>query len=146
MFEEWCDENYMSEEDFDFAMDESLDAWVDSLLESVGVTREEFIKASEQPMMLNPNRFREFALVYKMLRDAFKGTDTIVTYKINEPFKSMGSISVIGENIIYTNPKVFLTAVKHASNFDSYPKIDGTVQITFTFHGMANTIKSGKED
>lgn len=145
--EGYYDEELMSEEDYDYVMDETLDAWVDSLLESIGVTREEFIKASEKPMLLNPNRFREFAFVYKMLKDAFNKTDTVVTYETGGHFiKCMGAVRVIGKNIFFANPKVFMTAIRLASNFEAYPKVDGTVQMNFTFHDLANTIKSGKEN
>ena len=144
----------MSEQDWefnddldDFAMEEALDAYVDSLLEPIGVTREGFIKASEQTMFLNPNRLREFALVYKTLKETFNESDTVVIYEMGGLLiKNMGAVRVIGKNILFPNPKVFMIAIRLTSNFEAYPKVDGTVQMNFTFYGLANSIKAEMED
>ena len=64
-----------------------------------------------------------------------------VTKHINEPFKGMGYISVTGKDIIFESPGTLATAAALASNVDIYPKTDGTVQVDFTFHGIAKKVK-----
>ena len=65
-----------------------------------------------------------------------KGTNAKVTYALNEPYKSMGSVSIVGKELTFSNPKWFMIAVRLASNFNVYPKTNGTVQMDFTFHGL----------
>ena len=73
---------------------------------------------------------------YKILKYLTKGTKAKVTYVLNEPYKSMGCVSVIGKELTFSNPKWFMIAVKLSSNFNVYPKTDGTAQMDFTFHGL----------
>lgn len=60
-----------------------------------------------------------------------------VTAHINEPFKSMGYISVCGKDIIFDSPEAVAAASAMASNVEIYPKTNGTVEMNFTFHGVA---------
>ncbi len=63
--------------------------------------------------------------------------EVTVTAHINEPFKSMGYISVCGKDIIFDSPGAVAAASAAASNVEVYPKKNGTVVMNFTFHGVA---------
>lgn len=75
-----------------------------------------------------------------MLKYLTKGTKAKVTYALHEPYKSMGVVSVVGSDLLFRNTEWFMKAVELASNFEVYPKTDGTVQMDFTFHGLTRAI------
>ena len=52
----------------------------------------------------------------------------------------MGYISVVGNDITFMRPDVLATAAAVSSNVDIYPKTNGTVQMDFTFHGIAKRV------
>ena len=60
-----------------------------------------------------------------------------VTSHINKPFKSMGYISLCGKDIVFDSPDAMAAASAAASKVEIYPKTNGTVQMNFTFHGVA---------
>lgn len=73
---------------------------------------------------------------YLALRHITKGRNVKVKYELFEPSKNMGYISVTGRKIDYQNSKVFKTVIALATNFEAYPKTNGTVQLNFTFHKL----------
>lgn len=73
---------------------------------------------------------------YLALRHITKGRNVKVKYELFEPSKNMGYISVTGRKIDYQNSKVFKTVTELATNFEAYPKTNGTVQLNFTFHKL----------
>lgn len=73
---------------------------------------------------------------YLALRHITKGRNVKVKYDLFEPSKNMGYISVTGRKIDYQNSKVFKTVTALATNFEAYPKTNGTVQLNFTFHKL----------
>ena len=73
---------------------------------------------------------------YLALRHITKGRNVKVKYELFEPSKNMGYISVAGRKIDYQNSKVFKTVTALATNFEAYPKTNGTVQLNFTFHKL----------
>ena len=73
---------------------------------------------------------------YLALRHITKGRNVKVKYELFQPSKNMGYISVTGRKIDYQNSKVFKTVTALATNFEAYPKTNGTVQLNFTFHKL----------
>lgn len=63
-----------------------------------------------------------------------------ITYEINKPYKTMAFVSIVGKDLKFSHPQWFVMATKIASNVDIFPRVDGTVQIDFTFNGFANRI------
>ena len=61
---------------------------------------------------------------------------------LNAPFKSMGYISLTGREISFDSPDVMVAVSSAASNVDVYPKLNGHVEIDFTFHGIAKRINA----
>ena len=59
-----------------------------------------------------------------------------VKYKLFEPSKNMGYVSVVGKRVNYENNKVFMYITSLATNFEAYPKTNGTIQLNFTFHKL----------
>ena len=80
--------------------------------------------------------------IIELLEDYLRESidDVKITTHINEPFKGMGYISVVGNDITFMRPDVLATAAAVSSNVDIYPKTNGTVQMDFTFHGIAKRV------
>lgn len=72
--------------------------------------------------------------VMKLLTGSKNGRK--VTYKLNKPFKGMGCVSVMCTKIDFTDDKAFKEAVELSNNFEVYPRVDGSLQMNFTFYGM----------
>jgi len=88
--------------------------------------------------IVNHDKVKLVLRIYHLLK---RLSGVKVTYKLNEPFKSMGSVSVVGKNIIFNNPEIFTAASRLASNVDIFPKTDGNIQVDFTFHGLIQLTK-----
>lgn len=121
----------------DFEKEFMSDAEVEEMLESLtDLIGEQAENEDNRTSIINPRKVQAVLYTYKVLRYLTKGTNAKVTYALNEPYKSMGSVSIVGKELTFSNPKWFMVAVKLASNFNVYPKTNGTVQMDFTFHGL----------
>lgn len=128
--------------DYDFENDFTSDEDVEEMLDSLTVSLGEQVECEEsQDAVMHPMRAKALLCTYKVLKYLTKGSGAKVSFVINEPYNSMGSVSVVGEHITFRCPEWFLAAIKLASNFNVYPKVDGTVQMDFTFHGLTVPIE-----
>lgn len=130
----------MNEFDFheDFSSEEEMAAELDEILLALA---EDIQKDESRASILNPLRMREILYTYKAMKYLARGSHAKVTYKLHKPYQSMGSVSVTGSIILIRNLESFIHAAKFASNFEVYPKTDGTVCMTFTFHGLTVPIE-----
>lgn len=87
-----------------------------------------------------PERAKQIETAYKSLLLIAKGKNVDVTYEMNAPYTSMGSVSITGREIIITNPVLFAKVAEMASNFEIYPKTNGMVQMNFTFHNITRKV------
>lgn len=124
--------------DNEFTSPEEVEEMLDSLTELIGEQAE---NENNRTAIINPDKIKGVLYTYKVLKYLTKGTEAKVTYKLNEPYRSMGSVNVVGKNLIFSKPEWFMVAVKLASNFNVYPKTDGTVRMDFTFHGLTTTLE-----
>ena len=123
----------MNNSDFEkeYMSDSEVEEDLDNIIELI-----EDYSRDENTAVINPKKMQAVLYTYKVLKYLTKGTNAKVTYALNEPYKSMGSVSIVGKELTFSNPKWFMVAVKLASNFNVYPKTNGTVQMDFTFHGL----------
>ncbi len=91
--------------------------------------------------ILDPAAVNRLAAALPILRRAVDGRGTELTYELHKPLKSMGSIKITGTNVLIRDTEAFREAAKLAANFEAYPKTDGTVCLTFTFHGLTVPIE-----
>ena len=110
----------------------------DELLMFVGeMIEEEEMKTA----IIVPEKYEQIRFVYAVMKYLTKGTDAEVSCRLNEPFKSMGSVSVETEEITFTNTEWFARAAVYASNLDIYPLVNGKIRIDFTFHHITTPIE-----
>lgn len=132
----------MDNQEFDFESEYSSDEEIEEAMDSLVISVANGIEQDEgRTSIINPYRMQQLLYTYKVMKYLMKGSSAQVTYKIHEPYQSMGSVSVTGKDIGFKNMSWFLRAAEMASNYEVYPKTDGTVCMTFTFHGLTTPIE-----
>ena len=126
-------EEIISDDDFRKFLEEEDD-------ESIVCLAKEIARSEEGVSVANPGAVRTVGIVYNVMKSIVKGVGTQVTYKLNAPYLSMGSVSITGKDIIVSNPSLFMKFAKLASNLNVYPKVDGTVVIDLGFHGLIRKV------
>lgn len=132
----------MNEREFDFESEFSTDDEVEAFLDSLVTTVEngDASQDSESASIVNPYRMQQILYTYKIMKYLTKGTSVKVDCVLHEPFQSMGYVTAVGKNIQLRNMEWFLKAVSLSSNFEVYPKTDGTVEMNFGFHGLTKRL------
>ena len=132
----------MGNQEFDFESEYASDSEIEEAIDSLVISVANDIAQDEsRTSIINPYRMQQLLYTYKVMKYLMKGTSAKVTYKLHEPYQSMGSVSVTGKDIEFKNVSWFLRAAELASNYEVYPKTDGTVCITFTFHNLTIPIE-----
>lgn len=102
---------------------------------------EAFTKALDEQVQNHPQanaeRISHVLFSYYVMKEISKANKGVkVTYELGSPSKNMGVVSVVGKAMSFKDSKLFMGVVGLATNFEVYPKTDGTVQMNFTFHGL----------
>lgn len=124
------DFQFTSEEDIQHLLDGFVEGMQDMVAEDEGKTT-----------IINPLRLAQIKFTYSVMKYLTRDTDAEVTYKLNEPFKTMGSVSVEGKVLEFAGSKWFARAAEFASNTEAYPLAKNRVRLTFTFHGLTAPIE-----
>lgn len=124
--------------DFNFASEEEMEEALDNLIEGV---RDEMEEDECKTTILDPQKLAQMKLVYSVMKYLTKGTGAKVSYKLYEPFKTMGSVSVEAHTLEFFSPMWFLRTAGLASNTEVYPLAKDKVRLTFTFHGLTVSIE-----
>lgn len=130
----------MDKNEFEIEFHSDEEVW--AMLDNVVVTVGEAIAVDEsKPAVLNPIKIQQMQFSYGVIKYLTQNTDAKMSYALNEPFKSMGSISVEGKNLSFTNSEWFARACEFASNTEVYPLTNGKVRLTLTFHGLVRPVE-----
>lgn len=124
------DFQFTSEEDIQHLLDGFVEGMQDMVAEDEGKTT-----------IINPLRLAQIKFTYSVMKYLTRDTDAEVTYKLNEPFKTMGSVSVEGKVLEFAGSKWFARAAEFASNAEVYPLAKNRIRLTFTFHGLTAPIE-----
>lgn len=120
-----------------FLTDEDLEQSMDDFLEAIS---QELEDEDWNTTVLDIQKSKQIQFAYSVLKYLTRGSDAVVSYKLNEPFKTMGSVSVEGKSIEIYQPEWFARVAEFASNTEVYPLAKNRVRITFTFHGLTKSI------
>lgn len=120
-----------------FLTDEDLEQSMDDFIEAIS----QELEAEEwNTTMLDFQKSKQIQFAYSVLKYLTRGSDAVVSYKLHEPFKTMGSVSVEGKSIEFYQPEWFARVAEFASNTEVYPLAKNRVRLTFTFHGLTKSI------
>ena len=122
----------------EFMSDQEVLDMLDTIVYTIGEAVEE---DEARVQMLSENKLRQMQFTNAVLKYLTKGTNTVITHKLNQPFNSMGSIIAEGEELCFANAEWFSRAAEFASNVAIYPLSNGKVRMTFTFHGLTVPIE-----
>lgn len=120
-----------------FQSEEEMAAQFDGIVNMIA----EHMKADDKKVgIVNPVRVAQVRFCLGVMRYLTKETDAVVSYKLHEPLKGMGSVSVVGKSLKFTSAEWFSRAAEFASNTEVYATDDGRVRLTFTFHGLTKPL------
>ncbi len=121
-----------------FSSREEMERALDELL---GTLKDNIEADDKKTTVLDGLKLKQIQFAYSVLQYITRGTDTKVSCKLNEPFKTMGSISVEGPILEFDCPEWFSRVAEFASNTEVYPLAKNKVRLTFTFHGLTKPIE-----
>ena len=98
--------------DFKFMSDDEVKQMLESILDGV---QEEVAADEDETTILDPLKLMQIKFVYSVLKYLTRGTDAEVSYKLYQPFKSMGSVSVEAKALEFDDPEWFARAAEFAS-------------------------------
>ncbi len=118
--------------DFDFEGIDSGSAF-DDFIEAI---REQVGEEEERVTMLDTQRFQQVQFVYAVMKYLTKNSGAVLTYKLYEPYKTMGSVSVEAYSLSFSDTEWFMRAMEFADSTEVYPLTNGRIRLTFTFHRL----------
>lgn len=121
-----------------FLTDAELEKAMDEVVNGI---RDDINKDELRTTILNPLKMQQFQFAYAALQYIMKGKNVQISYKMYEPFKTMGSITVEGAVLEFDKPEWFARIAEFASNTEIYPLTKNAVRMTFTFHGLTTPIE-----
>lgn len=121
-----------------FLSDAELEQAMDEVVNGI---KDDINKDELRTTILNPLKMEQFKFAYAALQYIMKGKDVQISYKMYEPFKTMGSITVEGAILEFDKPEWFARIAEFASNTEIYPLTKNAVRMTFTFHGLTTPIE-----
>ena len=86
-------------------------------------------------------RLAEFKTCYEILRKILKGKNIKASAVPHDDFPSVGTISFQAKEFSVLDTDLFARACALASNYEFYPKLDGTIVFNLTFYGMTRKVK-----
>lgn len=91
--------------------------------------------------VIDQQRMKEIRFAYYAAKEMLIKEGMKLSYKLNEPLKSMGSVSIEGRELSFDNPEWFARTAEFSNNTEVYPLANGDVRVTFTFHGLTHPIE-----
>lgn len=121
-----------------FLTDDELEKAMDEVVNGI---KDDINKDELRTTILSPLKMKQFMFAYAALQYIMKGKNVHISYKMYEPFKTMGSITVEGAVLEFDKPEWFARIAEFASNTEIYPLTKNIVRMTFTFHGLTTPIE-----
>ena len=101
----------------------------------------EIIEREESGLsIVNPERVRDFYTCSELLRLVID-SDMELTVKAHNQFASIGTITAVARRFHVLDTELFAIALRLASNYEIYPRLDGSLVMELTFYSM--TEKAG---
>lgn len=110
---------------------------LDAIIQAIG----EAIEADEQRIgVVVPERLRQMASAYRLMKEIGSEIDASVTYSLNEPYKSMGSICIEAESLEFSDVPKMMAAIYTSNNVEVYPLVNGNIRMVLTYHSLTKSI------
>lgn len=113
----------------------------DSIDDVIAALGEVIMEEEKMPHIIIPKRMKEVVDAGAELQKLFAGEDVKVGVTLNEPFKSVGDVSVMGKKIVIRDTKKFAEAVSTANNIEMYPQLDGVSVMALGYNGLTAILR-----
>lgn len=90
--------------------------------------------------IVNPKRMREFLVCGEAMKMLFSDSG-YVRVSPHDMYPSAGTIEVITRKLKIRDIELFTLATGLASNYEVYPKLDGTIVLALMFYGLTKKVK-----
>lgn len=120
----------------EFDLDDEIYEECDLMIKDLG----EALEDESSTTVLNLEKLKQMEFVFAAMKRVLDNKLVKVSYMMNKPYKTMGSISAEGKLIEFDDPMWFIRMAELASNVEVYPLASDKVRITFTFHGLTKPI------
>lgn len=110
---------------------------LDEVIQSLGG---KIMEEDARLQIANAGRMKQMAFTYEVMKNLLIGQNVSLSYKVNEPFKSTGSITVEGKELVFDDTKWFAVASEFADNFEVFPLKIGKIRLVFAFHNLTVSV------
>ena len=86
-------------------------------------------------------REKEFQTCFALLKTALKGSRARIQCVPHDNSASVGVIRILAKRLVIRDPAAFARATALASNYEIYPRTDGTIMFALTFYGMTKKLE-----
>lgn len=107
----------------------------------IGLISDDIDEYEKTNSILNPRRLIQMRLAYTILKQLFRDKDVKISYKIAEPFKTMGYITLEGKALDFDSAEQFEKVIKLSSNMQVNSLTSDNVRMSFAFYGITKLIK-----
>lgn len=130
MFQEFDENEYLEGAEFETSAEE--------LILSLGEALKE---ADERPAILNVPKMKVLYGMIEIAEKLYKGTPVRVTHMIHKPFRSMGSVTLEGPDVVFADSEWLARFGALADNMEAYPLTNGRIRVSFGFNGITKPLK-----
>ncbi len=117
--------------------EEFQDVDLDDILEAI----ERKIAEEENGVsIINPDRMRDLFVCNEVLKKLFAGSGAIIQCTPHDIIPSTGVIRVRAKKFRTENTKSFVKVLKLATNYEIYPRLDGTFMFALSFCDMTKKV------
>ena len=97
-----------------------------------------FFSQDAKPAAVVIPRLKQMEFAYAVMKYLVRDLPGCsLSYKLHEPFKSFGSITVEAKELYFIKREWFARAAEFASNLEVYPLTNGRVRLSMGFLGLA---------
>ena len=101
-----------------------------------------FFSQDAKPAAVVIPRLKQMEFAYAVMKYLVRDLPGCsLSYKLHEPFKSFGSITVEAKELYFIKREWFARAAEFASNLEVYPLTNGRVRLSMGFLGLAKPIE-----
>lgn len=114
----------------------------ESTAASIEAMWREIFSQEAKPAAVVVPRLKQMEFAYAVMKYLVRDLPGCsLSYKLHEPFKSFGSITVEAKELYFIKREWFARAAEFASNLEVYPLTNGRVRLSMGFWGLAKPIE-----
>lgn len=98
-------------------------------------------KEDAKTALISTRRMKEFQFACGVVEKILARPNMKISYKLHKPFKSTCSITIEGDELLFTQAEWFSRVAEFADVTELCPLADGRIRLSFGFNGMTKPIE-----